>query len=221
MVAPRIELEREVAGVGATTAPVATEQALAANPHVAAGLKAVGEALREATIGCFREQRDPWGKAWAPLSRASVWSRLARLTRSSRVIAGVKARAAGRGTGRREERAAGRAARARVFRQALSAGRTFTILVDRGVLMNGIHTTVAGLAVELGVGGAAQKYARAQQFGLPGGRRWGRSRVGPLPARAYIPVRSGGEVDLPAALRREIAATLGDALMDALRDQTV
>ena len=92
-----------------------------------------------------------------------------------------------------------------------------TILIDSGALSR-IASSVDGLGVEIGVTGPASKYGAAQQFGLPGGRRWGRATVGPLPARAFLPVRRDGTVDLPAAIEREIRSTLEDAFGEALRD---
>lgn len=191
-------LERVVGGVPSplsSTAQAPTAESLAASAPVVGALTAVGEVLTEFVRGRFDAQADPWGKAWAPLSSATIAARARRL--------GVRMTVGGhrRGSARNIARAA-----------------TMTILVDRAVLRNGIVAAVERLSVTVGVGGAASKYARSQQFGLPAGRRWGRNTVGALPARPYFPLRPDGTPDLPAVLRDEIFATLQDALMFVLRE---
>lgn len=183
-----------IVGAPPGTKPQPTQQSFATSPALVAGLKAIGEVLLEAARSTFAAQRDPWGNPWRALAPATVIARARRL--------GVTISRSGERTGRARD---------------LARATVMTILIDSGALSR-IASSVDGLGVEIGVTGPASKYGAAQQFGLPGGRRWGRATVGPLPARAFLPVRRDGTVDLPAAIEREIRSTLEDAFGEALRD---
>lgn len=63
-------------------------------------------------------------------------------------------------------------------------------------------------------GGPAAAYAAAQQFGNPNNRMFGKARA-PIPARAMLPIRPGGKVDIPARLLAEIRAELEAAVRAA------
>lgn len=87
-------------------------------------------------------------------------------------------------------------------------GKTGKILIRDGTLRLSVFgsptTPTEGVFdAECGAGGAAAAYAMRQQFGDEGG---------PLPARAFLPVRPDGSVELPADLDAEVEGTIVDAL---------
>jgi phage gpG-like protein len=59
-------------------------------------------------------------------------------------------------------------------------------------------------------------YASYHQFGNPLHRAWGR-KVSPLPQRAFLPLRSPGVADIPAAWWLEILLPIEAAIARAAR----
>lgn len=171
---------------------------------IADGMPAVAEALREDATRCFDEERDPWGNAWAPLKPSTIRSRAAHALGSHRRAAGR----ALRDENTRRSRAGGMlllvGRDARAFRAAhveASQGGHYKIGTRDGILKGSLAGSSTATTARVAPGGAAAAYAAAFQFG-------DEDQEG----RAYLPVRPGGAVEMPDALKTEIVETLRDAV---------
>lgn len=96
-------------------------------------------------------------------------------------------------------------------------GKAGRILIKDRYLANSYHWRIdrAARAVVIASGGPAAAYAAAQQFGNPANRMFGKAPA-PIPARAMLPLREGGRIEMPARLTAEIRATIQDAWEAAL-----
>lgn len=96
-------------------------------------------------------------------------------------------------------------------------GKPGRILIKDRYLANSFHASIdrAAKTVTLASGGPAAAYAAAQQFGNPSNRMFGKHPA-PLPARAMLPLRPGGQLDMPPRLADEIRQTILDAFDAAL-----
>lgn len=163
-------------------------------------LKPVGEAIVESVQQSFVQERDPWGAPWAPLSGVTVALRMKKL--------GIKLFKKSR-KGRRG------GLTARAMRALPGQATGFKILVSSRDLANSVTSRVEGRRVRVSAGGPAARYARAQQFGNPANRIFGKWPA-PIPARPYMPIRNG-RVDLPAELRAEVVEMVRTGIFRAIR----
>jgi phage gpG-like protein len=95
------------------------------------------------------------------------------------------------------------ALRARRSRDRNATGKgAAAILRDSGIMAGSITHRVIGAAVDIGPGPAASNRAATHQFGRPDNRVFGKA-PGPIPARAFLPIRNGS-ADLPEAWAEEV-----------------
>lgn len=69
------------------------------------------------------------------------------------------------------------------------------MLLDSGALYSSIATQTRPDGIEVSAG-EGLAYGAAQQFGNPANRAWGRATA-PIPARAYFPLRTPDDAELP------------------------
>jgi len=196
----RLTFERKQPGVVDQLIATLTET------EIGAVLKPVGEAIVEHVLQSFVKEQDPWGVPWAPLSGVTVALRMKRLGisiwRTKKTKRNGKAR-----------RRVGLTAKASRALPGQATG--FKILFNVGHLRNSIVSQVTGRRVRVSAGGPASKYARAQQYGNPRNKLFGK-HLAPIPARPYLPIRNG-RVDLPPALRAEVVEMVRAGIFRAIR----
>lgn len=171
--------------------------------EIASALRPVGEAIVEHVQQCFVTERDPWGTPWAPLSGVTVALRARKL--------GIKAFKTSKRGGRRVRGGL----TPRMTRALPGRASGFRILVNTRALANGIVSRVDGRRTRVTASGPASKYARAQHYGNPANRIFGKAPA-PIPSRKFFPIRNG-RVDLPPELRAEIVDMVRSAIFRAVR----
>ncbi len=131
-------------------------------------MRVIARRLVNTAEDAIQQQRSPFGDRWPALSRATIESRIARMTRGGhgkrkdgRINAGIAARASG-----------------------------MKMLQDSGQLAASISAASDDTSAEIR---AAKVYARIQHFGGAAGR--GKSIR--IPGRAYFPVNDDGEMPEP------------------------
>lgn len=146
-------------------------------------LPAIGNILVANAQLTFRESRDPWGVAWAPLTATTLYQRAARRT------------------GGKPYKRDGT-----LKKSAAAIFATAKPLLDTGRLRNSVTFRIDGSTVIVGTNVI---YAGTQQFGAKKRSYKGRAPWGDVPARRFLPIRTrGGNVDLPLDTRRQIVDVL-------------
>jgi len=87
-------------------------------------------------------------------------------------------------------------------------GRSGRILSITRNLANSKFSRLEGVRLVVGM---AAKYAAAQMLGNPANKMYGKWPA-PIPARAALPLRPGGRLDMPQRLLVEIKETISDAI---------
>lgn len=64
-------------------------------------------------------------------------------------------------------------------------------------------------------GGRARRYAHVKQFGNPNNRMFDNEKLAPIRARAFLPIRESGAVDIPPAMSASILAALQEGIARA------
>lgn len=141
-------------------------------------MAAIGNVLRSAAIGRFREQRGPDGTPWPPLAASTIIARARR-----HAAAGMRRR---------------RAATLRRFAAGAKA------LLDTGALRGSIGTQGRGGVYELTetsvTVGTRLRYAAIHQFGGQAGRR----RLVRIPARPYLGLDEDARREILAIVARRL-----------------
>lgn len=137
-------------------------------------MRAIARRLRNTAEDAIQQQRSPFGQRWPALSRATIESRIARMTRGGR--------------GRRKD------GRLNAATAARASG--MKMLQDSGQLAASIAATSDDTTATIS---AAKVYAALQHFGGEAGRKSNRVSV---PARAYFPMDEEG--NMPPQLHTSI-----------------
>lgn len=127
-------------------------------------MRAIARRLRNTAIDAFTEQRSPFGERWPSLARATIESRVARLTASA---------------GRRKD--------GRLYRKDAERATNIKMLQDRGDLKK-IHSSATSTSAEVS---ASVKYAAVQHFGGIAGRKSARVQI---PSRKFFPIDEDGNM---------------------------
>lgn len=156
-------------------------------------LKGIGNALVARAQLTFREQRDPWGAAWAPLSMVTL------MRRASKVKGGAFTKRRHKFTGEKIMRGS-----------AVRAIGSAKALLDTGRLRNSLTFNVSGNTVTVGTNVV---YAGPLQYGAAKRSFKGVAPWGNVPARAFLPSRVRGRLDLPADYSTELLGIVAKHLL--------
>jgi phage virion morphogenesis protein len=170
-------------------------------------MASIGQAIVTASDLSFRAQKDPWGVAWAKLRASTLRQRRKgkRKGRSDQIL---------RDTGRLQNSISYRANRD-------------SVTVGTNVVYAAIHQFGGTIQHP---GGKRTLYFKTNKAGTEVGNRFvkrGQSNfaqdadVGPysirIPTRAFLPIRPGGQVDLPKGLLDDLLDIARDHLAEASR----
>lgn len=92
-----------------------------------------------------------------------------------------------------------------------------TVGDPRGSITGSLRVTVEddGKRGVVRAGGRARRYARVKQYGNPNNRMFDNAKLAPILARAFLPIRESGAVDIPPAMSAAILAALEQGIARA------
>lgn len=160
-------------------------------------LRGIGNAMVARAQLTFRDQRDPWGTPWAPLSVVTLLRRAEKRTKG--------------GAYTRRSKGQPKTLKGSAVKM-IGSGKA---LLDTGRLRNSITFKITGSSsVSVGTNVV---YAGMLQYGAKARAFKGVAPWGDVPARAFLPSRKPGQLDLPADQAAELLEVVTGHVLAGLK----